>query len=179
MCVPTSGGPAWLVASLPFRTMKSSGSASFHLQVGYTGMNHLGDESPDISVILGAGSGPIYSAAIPDREFTKPGDAADFIMQAIPSPPGDYNHDGAVNAADYTVWRNSSGQNGPGLDADGNGDTHVDAADYSLWKMHFGEGAEIGSGSQDDTLGYMLTNVPEPSSLFLIAIVCLGACSVR
>ncbi len=65
-----------------------------------------------------------------------------------PSLPGDYNRDHVVNAADYTVWRNSSGQTGLLFysGADGNGDGQITAADYELWKNHFGQ-AEPGAGA--------------------------------
>ena len=43
---------------------------------------------------------------------------------------GDYNHDDVVDAADYTVWRNSKGAEGDLLDADGNLDGVVDELDY-------------------------------------------------
>lgn len=52
---------------------------------------------------------------------------------------GDYNHNGIVDAADYTVWRDSLGQTGSGLAADGNGDHAVTPADYDLWKSQFGQ----------------------------------------
>jgi autotransporter-associated beta strand protein len=51
---------------------------------------------------------------------------------------GDYNHDQQVNAADYTVWRDTFGQGGPSLAADGNGDGTVNQADYDLWNSGFG-----------------------------------------
>ena len=48
--------------------------------------------------------------------------------------PGDYNGDHLVDAADYSVWRDSFGQTGSGLAADGNGNGMVDAADYTVWR---------------------------------------------
>ncbi len=54
---------------------------------------------------------------------------------------GDFNQDGIVNAADYTVWRDTLGQTGEGLAADVNGDLVVDATDYGMWKTHFGADA--------------------------------------
>ncbi|MCO6042327.1 PEP-CTERM sorting domain-containing protein [Aeoliella sp. ICT_H6.2] len=54
------------------------------------------------------------------------------------SSPADYNGDGNVDIADYTVWRNTLGSTGAGLAADGNGDQVVDAADYEFWKGNFG-----------------------------------------
>ncbi len=63
---------------------------------------------------------------------------------------GDYNNDGAVNAADYVVWRKSIGT----------------PAAYNTWRTNFGRTA--GSGS-------MLSGaaVPEPTSFVLIF---LAAC---
>lgn len=46
---------------------------------------------------------------------------------------GDFNGDGAVDAADYTVWRDTNGST-TDLRADANGDGVVDQADYDLWK---------------------------------------------
>jgi hypothetical protein len=49
---------------------------------------------------------------------------------------GDYNHDGHVDAADYTVWQDTKGST-TDLRADGNRDGVVDQADYDLWKANF------------------------------------------
>jgi hypothetical protein len=65
---------------------------------------------------------------------------------------GDYNGDNFVNAADYTVWRNASGQTGvwPYSGADGNGDGEITSADYLVWKQHYGETLELlGAGSTE------------------------------
>ncbi len=66
---------------------------------------------------------------------------------------GDYNRNGAVDAADYTVWRNSLGQTVPNSSgADGNGNGMIDNDDYSKWKMNFGAilhpGAGAGAGEE-------------------------------
>jgi hypothetical protein len=66
---------------------------------------------------------------------------------------GDYNFDGAVDAADYTVWRDSLGST-TALAADGNGNKVVDADDYDAWKQNFS--AQMGGGSADGA------QVPEP-----------------
>ena len=50
--------------------------------------------------------------------------------------PGDYNEDGAVDAADYTVWRDRLGD----MSSLPNDDTAgVDVDDYERWKLNFGE----------------------------------------
>lgn len=54
---------------------------------------------------------------------------------------GDYNLDGVVDAADYTVWRGALGSTtDPRADGDGNG--VVEEADYDVWKANFGAGAK-------------------------------------
>jgi hypothetical protein len=60
---------------------------------------------------------------------------------------GDYNDDGVVDAADYTIWRDSEGSVGMGLAADGNDDGRVDAADYDVWRGNFGTTAGGGGGA--------------------------------
>ena len=45
---------------------------------------------------------------------------------------GDYNGDGVVDVADYSVWRSTYGSDD--LRADGNDDGFVDAADYTIWR---------------------------------------------
>ena len=59
----------------------------------------------------------------------------DDISAAIitaPVLPGDYNHNGIVDAADYVVWRDTLGQSGTGLAADGNGNHQIDSGDYDV-----------------------------------------------
>ncbi len=63
---------------------------------------------------------------------------------------GDFNGDGTVDAADYTVWRDMGGT----------------PEKYAEWKMHFGESAiNGGSGS---------FAVPEPSGMLLLVIGVVG-----
>ncbi len=79
--------------------------------------------------------------------------------------PGDYNHNGVVDAADYTLWRDSLGQSvTAGTGADGNNDGLITQADYDLWRSHFGQTAS-GSGS---ALASGAAAVPEPNVAILI-----------
>jgi beta-glucanase (GH16 family) len=79
---------------------------------------------------------------------------------------GDYNGDGNVNAADYTVWRDTLGQSAIGLPADGSGNGTVDQSDYDKWQANFGL---TGAGAAaTESLG----TVPEPSTI-VIAVTAL------
>jgi hypothetical protein len=78
--------------------------------------------------------------------------------------PGDYNQNGVVDAADYDIWRKSSGsaQSLPNDDTAG-----VGPDDYTRWRAHFGQtgsGSGVGSGLVSGS------SVPEPSSLGLLAV---------
>jgi glucose/arabinose dehydrogenase len=91
------------------------------------------DEDGEIYVVGLAGSAAIYK-----------------VTDANLLPEGDYNEDGTVDAADYTLWRNTLGQSvltptismnfiGHGREANGNRNGVIDEADYEVWKEHFGE----------------------------------------
>ena len=47
----------------------------------------------------------------------------EVTLAAAPSLPGDFNHDGTVDAADYVVWRKTDGT----------------PAGYNTWRTHFGQ----------------------------------------
>ena len=51
-------------------------------------------------------------------------------LAAEPTLPGDFNHDGTVDAADYIVWRKTDGT----------------PAGYNTWRANFGQPAGSGSG---------------------------------
>ncbi len=82
-----------------------------------------------------------------------------WTVIAPPVLPGDYNNNGVVDAADYTVWRDGLG-------------TTYSAADYDVWKTHFGD-TSPGSGALASAA------VPEPASLVLLALSLSGMVLLR
>jgi hypothetical protein len=84
---------------------------------------------------------------------------------------GDYNGDGAVDAADYVVWRDTTGQSGSGLAADGNGNQQIDQGDYDIWRAHFGR-RSTGAAEQNAT---PRNAVPEPVGLAAILFTTMAA----
>jgi hypothetical protein len=91
-----------------------------------------------------------------------------FSDAAAPRPLGDFNYDGVVDAADYTVWRDNIGST-TRLDADGDFDGVVAGTDYELWKSRIGT---VGSGSSETAAS---VTVPEPASFLLGAAAVLAA----
>jgi fibronectin-binding autotransporter adhesin len=87
---------------------------------------------------------------------------------------GDYNLDGSVNAADYTLWRDTLGST-TDLRANGNNSGAsagvIDTADFDAWKTNFGKKATgLGAGSLNAVA------VPEPgaASFALLAFFLLA-----
>lgn len=66
--------------------------------------------------------------------------------------PGDYNKDGSVGAADYTIWRDTfGGETTRGSGADADGSLVVDDADYNIWKTNFGKNTTLAGSSFSPT----------------------------
>jgi hypothetical protein len=73
---------------------------------------------------------------------------------------GDYNDDGRVDAADYTVWRNGLG-------------SVFTRADYDVWRNNYGIGVpDSGSGAISNFA------IPEPASalMLLVGMLSMGSC---
>ena len=84
--------------------------------------------------------------------------------------PGDYNNDGFVNMADYTVWRDNVGAGAGTLgDNDTVGGT-IGPGQYTLWKTNLGNMAGASAARQ-----FGAASVPEPSSVVgIILLLGLG-----
>ena len=79
-------------------------------------------------------------------------------FNVVPDLPGDFNHDGTVDAADYVVWRKTgiNGQQG-----------------YDDWRFHFGQ--TIGSSASTSAN----VAIPEPATLILLILAAAGCCLRR
>ncbi len=85
-------------------------------------------------------------------------DLGAFEWVAGPALPGDYNDDGLVDAADYSVWRDHLGTSVelPNDETPG----EVTEADYDVWRAHYGESASSGAT--------VAAAVPEPAAAVLL-----------
>jgi hypothetical protein len=92
------------------------------------------------------------------------------LAAIVPTLAGDYNQDGTVDAADYSVWRDNVGGNGPLPNETASLGT-IDQADYDAWKANFGAtNANNGGGAASAT-------VPEPATTTLILFGMLASVS--
>jgi hypothetical protein len=97
--------------------------------------------------------------------------------QTAAALPGDYNGNGAVDAADYVVWRKNNGLMSGATPAqgDGTGDGKVTVEDYNFWRSNFGSGAGTGTAL---SAGAAVQAVPEPPSLVLSVLAGLAVIGV-
>lgn len=99
--------------------------------------------------------------------------AFNFSLDLPDENSGDYNSDGLVNAADYTVWCDTLGAGvTPNSGADGDGNGIIETADYEYWKARFGNTAGSGAGA------VAAAAVPEPGSFWLL-LLAVAACGLR
>lgn len=82
---------------------------------------------------------------------------------------GDYNGNGVVDAADYTLWADNLGTSNLLANDDIGG--LITEAHYLQWKNNFGN--TVGSGNA------AAAAVPEPSSVCLLFLGCIGMCRLR
>ena len=136
----------------PFSGLAQSGFASFFPSFTPTSVGHFAAE---------------YTLYLSDEDL--PGEqfqtlSLELVAEVILA--GDYNRDNVVNAADYSVWRDSLGANVTAYGgADGSGNMLVDLDDYQVWKDHFGESTGSGAGGASASLA----TVPEPAAWLLVA----------
>lgn len=91
-----------------------------------------------------------------------------LLVSTLAALPGDFNNDGVVDLADYTVWRDNLGAPASTLANDVDGGT-VGSAQYNTWKAHFGTSAA--------SAGAQTSAVPKPPWALLLVLA--GACAYR
>jgi Leucine-rich repeat (LRR) protein len=144
------------------------GETQFISNVSLVGLSFSDTSPDDLSNLLSIAT--LENVRVDQALFNRY--AAEFnAFDAIPGntvtvvvTPGDYNQDGAVDAADYVVWRKGLG-------------TTYTQADYDAWRANFGRapsaGWSIGSGAALPSADPLPIGVPEPETpaLLVMAIV--------
>lgn len=99
----------------------------------------------DTMVLPSLASGLVWRVEQTSRQLT--------MRVVSPGVAGDFNYDGLVDAADYTVWRDTAGSNGSLMAADANGDQIVNQADLAAWRSGYGATPAVA--------------IPEPATLLI------------
>lgn len=92
---------------------------------------------------------------------------ADYSFATAVGAPGDFDHSGVVDSADYALWRSTYGMTGSNLLADANHNGVVDDGDYLIWRRFHS------SGSGTEFLGGD-GSIPEPAAWCLFVCGCLA-----
>jgi hypothetical protein len=88
-------------------------------------------------------------------EFTDLSEAVMVSYRVAESVPGDFNHDGTVDAADYLVWRKTDGTQ----------------LGYNTWRTHFGVSLPPAQ--------VVASAVPEPAAIVLLVVALTALSSYR
>jgi hypothetical protein len=106
-----------------------------------------------------------YRALIADGNAPGGGDHVNFRLTSGPGQialfqgalpmKGDFNGNGAVDAADYIAWRQNRGQTVvAGSPGDGNEDGWISENDYAIWRANFGRTTNPAPARMDAAVGY-------------------------
>lgn len=120
----------------------------------YTLLDYVGD--------LGGSLASISFGSLPtgfDYQLVNNMSATSIDLIVSTSLLGDYNSDGAVDAADYVLWR----KNPP---------AYGDSAGYDVWRQNFGNSASASASS-------MSAAVPEPAASSCISMIAIVAALLR
>lgn len=126
----------------------------------------------DNEMVIDPEMGSVYSLVNTPFSFAY----FDFGAVEASGLTGDYNGDGTVNLADYTVWRDNLGSDAS-VFAEGSRDLDstgvISNADYQAWKANYGQ-TMSGLATNVGT-----ANVPEPATCIVLVVGLAGACFAR
>jgi hypothetical protein len=141
-------------------------AADYYAEGWFTGFWHYGVASANpyagagwSDIAVGMASRELSDGSWDSWTFSPTFNFASFAENPVaaspPLSPGDFNHDGRVDASDYGLWRSDFGSTAA-LAADANGNGTVDAADYIIWRKEF-------SATESSATQALVVNIPEPT----------------
>lgn len=146
----------------------------------YGNLPHVANFSPrpGQDLILDVMNGLVFYRG--SRYFIDPLNIAMLRDAGVPAiyVAGDYNQNGTVDIADYTLWHNSFGSTTTPF-FDGNQNGTVDAADYVVWRNNLGSSFGAGDGNSLASQTLQPIVVPEPAAWLLALIATIATSSVR
>ena len=131
----TAGGAVSLFATLP----ASSDPEAAGLAFDTSGNLYAAGLSGEISKITADGTVSHFATANYAALFIAVTDDTGHPLAVPPATLlGDYNRNGVVDAADYTMWRKGFG-------------ITYNQNDFGIWRAHFGNATGVGSGADRNT----------------------------
>jgi hypothetical protein len=156
---------AWTVRGIAGSNTKLSFRYDNHLATSL-GVNEAdlklfmgGSEWVDVTSSMDEFNHIIYAEGLSANDVNNSTFAVALSVQGPVGLDGDYNNDGMVDAADYTIYRDNLGSDSAVLNGNGSGEATVVQADYALWKQNFGSSGTSSSAA-----------IPEPSSIVLLLL---------
>ena len=153
-----------IASATSYEKLQVAGSASLN---GILQVVLIGDFSPELGAAFdlldfGFRNGTFATLNLPQLAAGLTWDTSLLyttgILGVVAGLDGDFNQDGTVDVADYTVWR------------DGLGSTYT-IADYDLWKANFG--SSVGGGAGRGAVP--LRAAPEPTSVAYLIVAAIAA----
>ena len=97
---------------------------------------------------------------------------------AAVAPYADFNLDGVIDGADFSIWRANMGMETAASfeQGDANGDGIVDGADYVIWRHTLGSATSLGAFASS---GIGESGVPEPTTIVMLLIAVAMTCLLR
>jgi hypothetical protein len=144
--------------------------ATAGIQINGSGLFQVDNSQADVATLQGLISGGLITSAGSLAVSVVDVGGINFTQVALAAAglAGDYNGDGFVDAADYTVWRNNLGGDPSAFEAGsrnpGNASPTINGDDYTFWKTNYGMGTPPGAGGLAGLSGGALS-VPEPTLL--------------
>jgi hypothetical protein len=165
----TGDSLGWILFDFPSTISLTTGN-QYYVRVEHTG--GYGVDNTGVGVAVGSLGSNSYAAGARWRAFYNPSldrweqfafrneDLVFSLGATIPKLPGDFNDDGAVDAADYVVWRKGLG-------------TAYTQDDYNIWRSNFGRTWLAGGASATISADRDSSTIPEPATLvtFLVGII--------
>jgi formylglycine-generating enzyme required for sulfatase activity len=148
---PLTGAGAYTLSASDYGTFDQGGNVWEWTEIPYNNDRGLrgGDIERDSTFMLAS----VWATGDPNNKISFWGGVG-FRVATIRHLPGDFNHNGIVDAADYVIWRKNPG-----------GTYTPD--DYNTWQANFGATLASGAGASgsDQAISPI---VPEPATVLLL-----------
>ncbi|TWT36606.1 hypothetical protein KOR34_15120 [Posidoniimonas corsicana] len=158
-------------------TVVNGAATEINLTATYTSTGSFGAEPIDASgtfvvsgdrfTVMASGYNPNFGDYNPSLAWDWTGVILGLELPQVDN--ADFNSDGFVDAADYTLWRDNLGTVGvPAYTlGDADGDSQVTTTDYEVWKSQY--------GAPPPALVAVTGTAPEPSALAAVAVSVVAA----